>query len=75
MYTRSEVFVNGYIVIDIYDVPELTMVAVVVAVVKPVFVAVIVALGMQIKYQVAQIRKLVATMLNLMQLRMLPDVE
>jgi hypothetical protein len=40
VYTHSEVFVTGYIVIDIYDVSELTMVAVVVAVVKPVFVAV-----------------------------------
>jgi hypothetical protein len=41
---------------------------------KPAFVAVIVALEMQIKYQVDQIRKLVATMLNLMQLPMPPDV-
>jgi hypothetical protein len=40
VYTLSEVFVTGYIVIDIYDVSELTMVAVVVAVVKPAFVAV-----------------------------------
>jgi hypothetical protein len=40
VYTRSEVFVTGYMVIEMYDVSELTMVAVVVAVVKPVFVAV-----------------------------------
>ena len=37
--------------------------------------AVIVALEMQIKYQVAQIRKLVVIMLNLMQLRMLLEME
>jgi hypothetical protein len=41
---------------------------------RPAFVVVIVALEMQIKYQVAQIRKLVATMPNLMQLPTLPDV-
>jgi hypothetical protein len=42
---------------------------------KPAFVAVIVALEMQIKLLVDQKAKSVATMLNLMQLRMLPDVE
>jgi hypothetical protein len=41
---------------------------------RPAFVVVIVALEMQIKYQVAQIRKLVVIMLNLMQLPTLPDV-